>query len=82
MIEAVPVNTFMLRYVCDECKKGEMVPTGEIIESAVPNIPPSVVHSCNACGARMTFRGMQYPRIDYAPMLFGQPTVEDIGGEK
>lgn len=81
MRRAMPVNVFIVHFGCDECNNGEMLPTGDLIEAIAPN-PPSVVHKCTACDAKMLFTGIQYPRIEYAPLNLpqeeaeGQPAIE------
>lgn len=54
------VRTYQNTYICDECGKGEMKPTGMMLTSN----PPQFSHRCNACGAEKIFC-FQYPRIVY-----------------
>ena len=77
MRRAMPVSVFIIHFQCDECNEGEMMPTGEVIEAIAPN-PPSVVHQCTNCAAKMLFTGMQYPRIEYAPLNLPQDEAEGL----
>ena len=49
-------------YKCDECEKGYMKPTGDIVCCCPPKFP----HSCTECGAKLMFRE-RYPTIRYCP---------------
>ena len=53
-------HVYNVSYICDECGKGEMRPTGEMLASHPPQFP----HKCNNCGAKNVF-GRQYPQITY-----------------
>lgn len=48
-----------VRYICDECGRGEMKHTGQTLLSS----PPQHVHACDSCGHEQTFRGITYPTI-------------------
>ncbi|MED1556790.1 hypothetical protein [Bacillus paramycoides] len=52
------VHPVLARYICDSCKEGEMLPTGEwrMIN------PPTFEHECNKCGKKISFLE-QYPLI-------------------
>lgn len=57
----IEVNTYIVRYICDECGEGEMFPTGTCLDS----LPPQYPHKCHKCGASKTFIGITYPRTVY-----------------
>ena len=53
--------TFEVRYDCDECGAGQMLPTGVCLASNPPQCP----HRCDRCGHKQTFTNVTYPRIVY-----------------
>lgn len=55
------VKTYVVRYICDDCGEGEMVPTGQCLTSWPAKYP----HKCSKCGASATFTGSSYPRTVY-----------------
>lgn len=55
------VKTYVVRYICDDCGEGEMVPTGLCLSIWPAQYP----HKCNKCGASETFIGSTYPRTVY-----------------
>lgn len=56
-----PVTPVQISYICDKCNVGMMTSTG----TAQTSFPFSLVHCCDHCGERETFRGKTYPRIEY-----------------
>ena len=52
----IPVDTYMARYMCDECDGGEMKGDGIVLTSNPPQYP----HTCTDCGARKIFMS-SYP---------------------
>lgn len=54
-----PATAYRVEYVCDECRHGHMLPTGEIRVNA-PHWP----HMCNNCGYVENYNE-QYPTIRY-----------------
>jgi Zn finger protein HypA/HybF involved in hydrogenase expression len=54
------VKTFTVYYLCDECGKGRMEPTGICLTSNPLQWP----HKCNKCGSEKTFK-VKYPRTIY-----------------
>jgi predicted nucleic acid-binding Zn ribbon protein len=54
------VKSFIIRYTCDKCGKGEMVGTG----IAYPVQPPLYEYECLECGHKMKTRD-RYPRTEY-----------------
>jgi hypothetical protein len=57
---AQEVKTFTVGYLCDECGKGWMEPTGTMLTSNPPQWP----HKCNECGEQKTF-WEKYPKTIY-----------------
>lgn len=57
----VPVNTYLVRLMCDKCDGGEMKPTGECLTSNPPQYP----HRCDKCGHMERVRGKTYPRLEH-----------------
>lgn len=55
--EVKPVKVI---YLCDRCKSGEMVPTGQIFNLGKTQLE----HVCPVCGYRKSFTE-QYPKIEY-----------------
>ena len=56
------VKTLKVHYICDECGKGELLPTG----TCFPTNPPMYPHLCSntSCNSGRTFN-IQYPTIKY-----------------
>lgn len=52
------VKTYKVTYTCDECREGEMKPTGAPLMSNPAQYP----HKCKKCGSEKTFRS-KYPKI-------------------
>jgi len=50
-----------VQYICDTCREGEMLPTGQNNWSTDP---PEFEHSCNQCGTKNTLKE-KYPLIRY-----------------
>jgi DNA-directed RNA polymerase subunit RPC12/RpoP len=61
MEETFDVKPVGVKYICDKCGKGEMLPTGRNDWSANP---PLLEHECNYCGTKMKFHE-KYPLIRY-----------------
>lgn len=53
------VKTFRVHYICDECGKGEMLPTGVMLASNPPQYP----HECTKCDATTRFTDKKYPTL-------------------
>jgi len=57
------VKTYKVHYICDECKQGELLPTG----TCYPTNPPQYPHKCSNidyCNSARTFN-IQYPALKY-----------------
>ena len=54
------VTVYRISYICDRCKSGEMVPTGQVFNLGKPQIE----HVCKVCGFRKSFTE-QYPKVEY-----------------
>jgi len=59
--EKFVVQPVGVRYRCDSCKSGEMLPTGSNDWSS--NLP-NFEHKCNKCGAKVILNE-KYPLIRY-----------------
>jgi hypothetical protein len=59
--ERSEVKTFEIRYICDRCKTGKMIFTGEQIET----YPPYNIHRCDDCYVRDEFLDVIYPHYEY-----------------
>lgn len=57
MEQEIEVRTYVVEYVCDECKIGKMEFTGR---RGMSN-PPRNYHICNNCKAEKSFYGKTYP---------------------
>lgn len=55
------VKTYQTRYECDNCKEGELLPTGKMFMSNPPKFP----HTCDKCGSEMIFNE-KYPKLTYS----------------
>jgi RNase P subunit RPR2 len=55
------VNTFMVNYFCDDCKKGYMVFTGKQRPAAVKRGVFYLIHKCSNCGKIKEFENKKYP---------------------
>lgn len=64
MEEIFDVKPIGIRYVCDYCGKGEMVPTGKNDWSVNP---PKLEHMCKKCEFKMILNE-KYPLIRYTPL--------------
>lgn len=62
MEEVYSVKPVGVKYNCDFCKKGEMLPTGKNVWSTEP---PQFEHECTHCYAKILF-DEKYPLIRYA----------------
>lgn len=58
------LKAYNVRYMCDECDGGEMLPTG----MCYPTNPPMYPHKCTKCSSGNTFT-IQYPTIQYKEVL-------------
>jgi hypothetical protein len=59
--QRVEMKVFTVKWICDECGQGEMVPTGIELMS----YPAQYPHKCNRCGHGETARGVKYPQTYY-----------------
>ncbi len=59
------VDVYEVEYVCDECHKGFMIPTGITLTSNPPQYP----HKCAECSNTEIFR-IQYPKVMHKPYSF------------
>lgn len=55
------VKPIGIKYICDTCNEGEMIPTGE--NNWLTN-PPNFNHKCNKCGKELLLSD-KYPIIRY-----------------
>lgn len=60
MEETFAVKPVGVKYICDSCRKGEMLPTGKNYWSN----PPQFEHECNQCGGKINLEE-KYPLIRY-----------------
>lgn len=58
--QSFPVKPVSVKYTCDNCGKGEMLPTG----MAFSVYPAQYEHECNNCGYMQSFK-VQYPLVRY-----------------
>ena len=58
------VKTYTIRYLCDECGKGWMKPTGMTLTS----YPLQYPHVCSECGRNDTFWD-KYPKTILRPII-------------
>lgn len=61
MEEKYKVEPVGIKYICDECNMGEMVPTGKNNWSVNP---PQFEHSCSMCSQKVYFKE-KYPLIRF-----------------
>ncbi|MGE1060813.1 hypothetical protein [Bacillus sp. GMa5/1] len=54
------VKPYGVKYICDSCEEGEMLPTGKAYWSD----PPKFEHACNQCSAKLSL-SEKYPVIRY-----------------
>jgi hypothetical protein len=66
------MTTYMVEYLCDDCNRGGMVPTGQAIQSN----PPRMMHVCQTCGAKKFFDVM-YPVIQYEAAGLPEPMPKE-----
>jgi len=57
------VETLGLKYVCDECKEGDMIFTG----LGTQKQPQKFQHKCNKCGKEKLL-DRQYPGVEWKEM--------------
>lgn len=57
MEKRTEVKTFLVKYICDGCNEGEMIPMGIML----PSNPPEYKHACNKCGKEKNFKNKTYP---------------------
>ncbi len=62
-VEVKVVKTILM---CEECKLGEMLPTGGTM---LMTSPPQMPHRCNQCKAKTNISGTSYPRIRYEDIV-------------
>lgn len=61
MEKQIEVKQVKVKYTCDNCGEGEMLPTGYVLASCPPQYP----HTCsNKCGYCKNFK-KKYPSIEY-----------------
>ncbi len=61
MIKTCNVKCYGEKYICDKCKEGEMLATGDNI---MLTMPPKFKHKCNKCGEE-TYLLEKYPAIRF-----------------
>lgn len=61
MEKEFPITPIAVKYICDNCKEGEMIPTGENIYLTEPM---QFKHKCNKCGEEIILHE-KYPVIRY-----------------
>lgn len=61
MIKECKVEAYAEKYICDECKIGEMLPNEE---NMWLTDPPRFKHVCNKCGKEQGFNE-KYPCIKF-----------------
>lgn len=61
MEETFKVQPIGIKYICDLCKIGEMIPSGNNNWSSSL---PKIEHKCNYCGNKI-FLNEKYPIIKY-----------------
>lgn len=61
MIKKCKVEPYAEKYICDNCRKGEMEPTGENVWLTDP---PKFKHRCNICNEEI-FLTEKHPVIKY-----------------
>ena len=61
MIQEVKVETYLEKIICDRCKEGEMLPTGN---NMYLTEPPKFEHMCNKCNNIEIYQE-KYPTIKY-----------------
>ncbi|MEH7457717.1 hypothetical protein V7183_10890 [Bacillus sp. JJ1127] len=59
------VKPIGVKYICDTCQKGEMLPTGN--NNFMVNTP-QFEHKCNNCGTKIKLTD-KYPLIRYQQLL-------------
>lgn len=65
MEQTFEVQPYGVKYICDSCGKGEMLPTGKNDWTVDP---PLLEHSCSQCGQKKKFIE-KYPLIRYHAVL-------------
>lgn len=55
------IQPICIKYICDTCNEGEMLPTGE---NYWLSNPQKINHKCNKCGKEMMLND-KYPIIRY-----------------
>jgi len=58
MEKELDIKPIGIKMFCDKCKKGEMLPNGNMLLSD----PPQWEHKCNKCGHEENYK-YKYPRI-------------------
>lgn len=66
----VPLKHYML---CDECRTGQMLPTGIVLTS----FPEQYQHQCDKCG-HIEVYNKQYPYIEYKIDDFHYASKADV----
>lgn len=59
------VNPIGVKYICDDCEKGELLPNGNNKWNVAP---PQFEHECNHCNARKMLNE-KFPLIRYINIL-------------
>ncbi len=58
--QSSPLTVEVIKYICYQCKEGEMFPEGNI---ALTSNPPQYPHKCSKCGYTINLTS-RYPRIN------------------
>lgn len=58
--QSSPLTVEAIKYICDQCKEGEMFPEGNI---TLTSNPPQYPHKCSKCGYTINLTS-RYPRIN------------------
>lgn len=59
------VNTFMINYICDDCKKGYMIFMNKQRQAAIQRNLFYLIHKCSNCGKIFEFENNKYPYQQY-----------------
>lgn len=71
------VNTFMVNYFCDNCKKGYMIFTGKQRAAAVKHNVFYLIHKCSNCGKIKEFENKKFPYQQYEVILKDNVELSD-----
>lgn len=60
-------QAFQYQYICDDCKKGQLIHIPQAIKPGIKKGDFIVSHRCTSCGKMFDIKNRKYPEIRFEP---------------